>query len=71
MQNEKNIFANKIFAEIFNVFGKAETVDNFFIASSAFFFCNVIALALVILQDGEVELNDIVQYDLQGEGSRS
>ena len=68
MQNEKNIFANKIFAEIFNVFifDKAGTVENSYLAFAAVEFCNVIALALVILQDGEVNLNDIIQYDLQG-----
>ena len=68
MQEEKNIFTNKIFAEIFNTFidSNVGVFENSYLAFTAVEVCNVIASALVILQDGDVKLNEVVKYDLPG-----
>ena len=51
MQEEKNIFTNKIFAEIFDTFidRNVGIFENSYLAFTAVELCNVIASALVIL----------------------
>ena len=68
MQEEKNIFTNKIFAEIFDTFidRNVGIFENSYLAFTAVEVCNVIASALVILQDGDVKLDEVVKYDLPG-----
>ena len=68
MQEEKNIFTNKIFAEIFDTFidRNVGIFENSYLAFTAVEVCNVIASALVILQDGDIKLNEVIKYDLPG-----
>ena len=65
---EKNIFKNKIFADIFDtvIDRNVGIFENSYLAFTAVEVCNVIAWALVILQDGDVKLTQVVKYDLPG-----